>query len=154
MVAKCQKNVPKCLSGLPGSLPEKCPKSVWKVSWCWGWRWKNVHKMSKKCQKKCPQTFSRHFFDTFWQIENQKGARARSARPLLRGGQRLPPLYLPNNFKKVSKKCLENVWGTLFFSFSGHFSSASPSTRTLSRNFLDIFLGGCQEVPKSISGHF
>ena len=30
-------------------------------------------KMSRKYQKSVPQTFLRDFFDTFWQIENQKG---------------------------------------------------------------------------------
>ena len=68
-------------------------------------------KMSRKCQKSVPQTFSKHFFDTFWQIENQKGARARSARApfwVAAEGRHL------SICQKVSKKCLENVWGTLF----------------------------------------
>ena len=110
-----------------------------------------VGKISRKCPKSVPQTFSRHFFDIFWQIERwrpsaatQKGARALRARaPFL-------ALYLPKSVKKVSGKCL----GDTFLTFSGHFSSASPSTRTLSRHFLDIFLEGCQEVPKSILGEF
>ena len=126
-----------------------------------GASWQPPRKMSKKClesvlvlglalekcpenvKKRVPQTFSRHLFDTFWQIENQKG-------PLLGGGRRPPPLYLPKSVKKVSGKCL----GDTFLTFSGHFSSASPSTRTLSRHFLDIFLGGCQEAPKGILGYF
>ena len=73
----------------------------------------------------------------------QKGARALRALPFL-------ALYLPKSVKKVSGKCL----GDTFLTFSGHFSSANPSTRTLSRHFLDIFLGGCQEAPKGILGHF
>ena len=108
-------------------------------------------KMSRKCQKSVPQTFSRHFFDTFWQIERwrpsaatQKGARALRA---------CAPFWfstLPKSVKKVFGKCL----GDTFLTFSGHFSSANPSTRTLSRHFLDIFLGGCQEAPKGILGYF
>ena len=31
---------------------------------------------------------------------------------------------------------------------------AQPQHRTLSRHFLDIFLGSCQEAPKGILGHF
>ena len=108
-------------------------------------------KMSRKCQKSVPQTFSRHFFDTFWQIESgglrpppKRGrARASRARPL-------SVLYLPKSVRRLSGKCL----GDTFLIFSGHFSSASPSTRTLSRHFLDIFLGGCQEAPKGILGDF
>ena len=120
---------------------EKLPKNVQKVSQnaFWGFlaaSQKNVPKvsgkcpgagvgagkMSRKCQKNVPQTLTRHFFDTSWQIENQKGARARAkrARPLLGGGRRPPLLFAkkcPFWFficQKVSKKCLENVWGTLF----------------------------------------
>ena len=81
---------------------EKLPKNVQKMSQNAFWDFlaasqKNVQKvsgkcpgagagagkMSRKCQKSVPQTFSRHFFDTFWQIERwrpsaatQKGARA------------------------------------------------------------------------------
>ena len=53
----------KCLESVLvlGLALEKCPENVKKVS---------------------PQTFSRHFFDTFWQIESQKGAHRRA--PTLR----------------------------------------------------------------------
>ena len=98
---------------------ETLPKNVQKVSQnaFWGFlaaSQKNVQKvsgkcpgagagagkMSRKCQKSVPQTFSRHFFDTFWQIESQKGARARAkrARPLLGGGRRPPPLFAKKQF--------------------------------------------------------
>ena len=94
-----------------------------------GTSWQPPRKMSKKClesvlvlglalekcpenvKKRVPQTFLRDFFDTFWQIENQKGARARSARApfwVAAEGRHL------SICQKVSKKCLENVWGTLF----------------------------------------
>ena len=129
----------KCLESVLvlGLALEKCPENVQKVS------------------KKCPQTFSRHFFDTSWPMERwrpsaatQKGARALRARAR--------PFWLSIG-QKMSKKCLENVSGhfwDIFLSVSGHFSSANPSTRTFSRHFLDIFLGGCQEAPKGTLGHF
>jgi len=95
---------------------EKLPKNVQKMSQNAFWDFlaasqKNVQKvsgkcpgagagagkMSRKCQKSVPQTFSRHFFDTFWQIENQKGARARSARAPFWVAAEGRHLYLPKN---------------------------------------------------------
>ena len=127
--------------GFPFKVSKKCKKCFWQFGACplknvkkmsqnafWGLlaaSQKNVQKMSgkcpgagvgagkmsRKCQKNVPQTFSRHFFDIFWQLENQKGARARSARApfwVAAEGRHL------SICQKVSKKCLENVWGTLF----------------------------------------
>ena len=99
--------------GLQYSLPtkscqnEKLPKNVQKMSQNAFWDFlaasqKNVQKvsgkcpgagagagkMSRRCQKSVPQTFSRHFFDTFWQIKvvafgrhPQGGARASRTPP-------------------------------------------------------------------------
>ena len=117
-------------------------------------------KMSRKCQKSVPQTFSRHFFDTFWQITNQKGHFLAN-----RGGGLLPPPkrgrvrfarapLFGSLFAKKCQKVIGKCLGDTFLTLSGHFSSASLSTRTLSRHFWDIFLGGCQEAPKAILGHF
>ena len=114
-----------------GLALEKCPE--------------NARKVSKNISPDIFQTLFLHFLAN----REPKGG----ARPLLGGGRRPPPLYWPKNVKK----CLENVWGhfwDIFLTFSGHFSSASPSTRTFSRHFLDIFLGGCQEAPKGTLGHF
>ena len=52
------------------------------------------------------------------------------------------------NVQKMSGKCPGAGVG------AEHFSSANPSTRTFSKHFLDIFLGGCQEAPKGILGQF
>ena len=123
-LAACQKNVQK-MSG-------KCPGAG-----------AGAGKMSRKCQKKCPQTFSRHFYDIFWPIE----VAAFGRHP--KGGARAP--FWLSIGQKMLKKCLENVWRhfwNIFLTFSGHFSSANPSTRTFSAHFLDIFLGGCREAPK------
>ena len=86
---------------------------------------KNVQKMSGKCpgagagagkmfrkyQKNVPQTFSKYFFNIFWQIESQKGARARSARApfwVAAEGRHL------SICQEMSKKCLEKVWWIFF----------------------------------------
>ena len=96
--------------------------------------WSRVPESVKKMS---PRHFPDIFFDIFWQIENQGGARAKRARPLLGGGRRPPPLYSPKSVRKVYGKCFGG--GGTFLTFSGHFSSANPSTRTLSRHFPATF---------------
>ena len=140
-------------------MSKKCPQRPFGASW------QPPRKMSKKCLEnilvlglalvKCPKNVKkmspRPFPDIFLpNREPKRGARAKRARPLLGGGRRPPPLYWPKNVKKMSGKGL----GDIFLTFFGHVSSANPSTRTFSRHFLDIFLGGCQEAPKGPLGHF
>ena len=149
MSKKCPK-VPFGASRQPvRKMSQKCPEHVLVL----GLALETCPQNIKKMFQKCPETFSRHFPDMFWPIERwrpsaatQKGARALRARA---------PFWLSIG-QKMSKKCLENVWGhywDIFLTFSGHFSSANPSTRTFSRHFWGIFLGGCQEAPKGILGH-
>ena len=133
--------------------PTKVPKSVRKKCRNHGREKseKSLKKVWKKFTEKCREVSEKVTLRTSHKgTKTHAGARAKRARPLLGGGRRPPPLYLPKSVKKVSGKCL----GDTFLTFSGHFSSANPSTRTLSRHFLDIFLGGCQEAPKGILGHF
>ena len=140
------KNVPKGSLGLPGSLPEKCPKNVWKMSWCWGWRWKNVQKMSKRCPPDLFQTF----FDIFWQLESQKGARARSARApfwVAAEGRHL------SICQKMSKKCLEKVWGT-FFDIFWTFFQRQPQHQDIFQTFFGHFSGRLPGSPKRPFGSF
>ena len=133
-----------------------------------GVSWQPPRKLSKKCLEsvlvlglaleKCPENVKkvspRHFQTLFWHFlinREPKRGRAREARA--------PPFgWRPKAATSLfAKKCQKNVWkmsGGIFLTFSGHFSSANPSTRTFSIHFLDIFLGGCQEAPKGILGHF
>ena len=124
-------------------MSKKCPKMAFGASW------QPPRKMSKKCLEsvlvlglaleKCPENVKkvspRHFPDTFPVL----------ARP--DGKDRWPMEY----YKVMAGF---DRFRPVLLAFSGHFSSASPITRTLSRHFLDIFLGGCQEAPKGILGHF
>ena len=114
----------KCLENVLvlGLALEKCPENV----------------------KKCPSDIFQTFFLTFSEMESQKGARAR---PLLGGGRRPPPLDLQKNVKRMYGKGL----GDIFSTFSAHFSSASPSTRTFSKHFLGHFSG---RLPGSPKRHF
>ena len=109
------------------NMPGKCPGAG-----------AGAGKMSRKCQKHVPQTFSRHFFAN----REPKGGAWVAAE-----GRHL------SICQKMSKKVWKGL-GDIFLTFSKHFSSASSSTRTFSRHFLDIFLGGCQEAPKGLLGHF
>ena len=42
----------------------------------------------------------------------------------------------------------------IFWTFFQRQPQHQDTFQTLSRHFLDIFLGGCQEAPKGILGHF
>ena len=135
-LAASQKNVQKMSGKCPGAGP-------------------GAGKMSKKCQKNVPQTFSRHFFDIFWPIESQKGARARAkrARPLLGGGRRPPPLYWPKNVKKMSGKCLGTFLGH-FFDIFWTFFQRQPQHQDIFQTFFGHFSGRLPGSPKRHFGTF
>ena len=107
-------------------------------------------KMSKKCQKNVHQTFSRHFFDIFWQIESQKGARAREARA------RAPPFgWRPKAATSLfAKKCQKNVWkrsGGHFFNIFWTFFQRQPQHQD---TFQTLFGHFCRRLPGSPKRHF
>ena len=102
-----------------------------------------MEKMSRKYQENDAK-MSRDIFQTllnmFWPTESQKGARARAKRARAPFWVAAEGRHLSVG-QKMSKKCLENVSGHFwdsFLTFSGHFSSANPSTRLVS-DFLVVF---------------
>ena len=56
--------------------------------------------------------------------------------------------------RKMSKKCLENVLVLGLALEKCPKMTKKNVPQTFSRHFFDIFLGGCQEAPKGLLGHF
>ena len=113
---KMLKNVTKISQNAFWDFLAASQKNVQKVSGKCPGAGAGAGKMSRKCQKSVPQTFSRHFFDTFWQIENQKGAREREARAPPFGWR--PRAATSLLAKKCQKTCQKSVWkclGETFF---------------------------------------
>ena len=91
-------------------------------------------KMSRKCQKNVPQTFSRHFFDIFWQIERWRPSAA--------------PFWF-STCQKVSKNCLENVWGSLFCHFLDIFPAPAPAPGHFPDTFWTFFWEAARKSQKA-----
>ena len=85
----------------------------------------------------------------FWQIESQKGARAKRARPLLGGGRRPPPLF--------AKKCQKSVWkmsGGHFFDIFWTFFQRQPQHQDTFQTLFGHFSGRLPGSPKMHFGTF
>ena len=126
--------------------PRKMPKKV--SGKCPG-AGAGAGKMSRKCQKSVPQTFSKHFFDTFWQIETQKGARA----------TRAPPFgWRPKAATSLSaKKCQKSVWkmsGGHFFDIFWTFFQRQPQHQDTFQTLFGHFSGRLPGSPKRHFGRF
>ena len=140
MFKKCSKMPFGASWQLPRKMSKKCP--------CAG---VGAGKMSRKCQKNVPQTFSRHFFDIFWQIENQKGARARSARAPPFGWR---PKAATPLFAKKCQKSLLKMSGVHFFDIFWTFFQRQSQHQDTFQTLFGHFSGRLPGSPKRHFGIF